>query len=160
MRARCGSGKCDRAAAEAASQVEDATRPAQVRANNRPVEAVIDTGSEVTIGIAALRDLLMRRYADRFTSGTITDATGKTMELRMARIDRLRLGPVLLESIPIAFADVPPFAAFGLADGPALLLGTDLNGDVPPRLAGLPRAQGAVSAAPLHQRRRRDQHPL
>ncbi len=28
--------------------------------------------------------------------------------------------------MPIAFADVPPFKVFGLADEPALLLGTDL----------------------------------
>ena len=28
--------------------------------------------------------------------------------------------------MPIAFADVPPFKVFGLADQPALLLGTDL----------------------------------
>lgn len=128
-------------------KVEDATRPAQrldgeivvtarrrrgqlilteVRANNKAVEAVIDTGSEVTIGNTALRDLLIKRYADRFGTGVITDVTGRTMTLQIARIDRLRLGPVLLENIPIAFADVPPFAVFGLAETPALLLGTDL----------------------------------
>ena len=28
--------------------------------------------------------------------------------------------------MPIAFADVPPFKLFGLADEPALLLGTDI----------------------------------
>jgi hypothetical protein len=36
------------------------------------------------------------------------------------------LGPVTLQFVPIAFADVPPFEMFGLSDQPALLLGTDL----------------------------------
>ena len=36
------------------------------------------------------------------------------------------MGPVLLRNVPIAFADVPPFKLFGLADEPALLLGTDI----------------------------------
>ena len=48
------------------------------------------------------------------------------MKLQIARIDELQLGPVLLRDVPIAFADVPPFKLFGLADAPALLLGTDI----------------------------------
>ena len=46
--------------------------------------------------------------------------------LHLARIDELQLGPITLQDVPIAFADVPPFELFGLADEPALLLGTDL----------------------------------
>jgi hypothetical protein len=38
----------------------------------------------------------------------------------------LQLGPIVLQDVPIAFADVPPFELFGLANEPALLLGTDL----------------------------------
>jgi hypothetical protein len=33
---------------------------------------------------------------------------------------------VMLRNVPIAFADVPPFKLFGLANEPALLLGTDI----------------------------------
>ena len=33
---------------------------------------------------------------------------------------------MMLRDVPIAFADVPPFKLFGLADEPALLLGTDI----------------------------------
>ena len=47
-------------------------------------------------------------------------------ELQMAKIAELRLGPVVLEDVPMAFADVPPFKMFGLSNEPALLLGTDL----------------------------------
>lgn len=48
------------------------------------------------------------------------------MELQLARIAELRLGPVVLRNVPIAFADVPPFTVFGMSKEPALLLGTDL----------------------------------
>jgi hypothetical protein len=44
----------------------------------------------------------------------------------MAVVSYLQLGPVLLQDVPIAFADVPPFKLFGLSDQPSLLLGTDL----------------------------------
>jgi hypothetical protein len=46
--------------------------------------------------------------------------------LQLARIGELRLGSVTLRNVPIAFADVPPFALFGISREPALLLGTDL----------------------------------
>jgi hypothetical protein len=49
-----------------------------------------------------------------------------TAQLQLAVIEELRLGSVSLLNVPIAFADVPPFALFGLAQEPALLVGTDL----------------------------------
>jgi hypothetical protein len=48
------------------------------------------------------------------------------VKLELANIIELQLGPVTLHNVPIAFADVPPFKLFGLADEPALMLGTDL----------------------------------
>ena len=130
-----------------AIRIEDARRPAkmldgevvvtarlrrgqliltQARANDRAVDAVIDTGSEITIGNLALRDQLIRKHPDAFTTVIATGVTGVSVPLQIARVRELRLGPVLLQDVPIAFADVPPFAVFGLADRPALLLGTDL----------------------------------
>ena len=127
-------------------KVEDARRPAirmdgeivvvarrrrgqliltQARANNRPVDAVIDTGSEITIGNLALRDQLLGRHV-QFETVVATGVTGVTVNLQIARVRELQLGPVILQDVPVAFADVPPFAVFGLADHPALLLGTDL----------------------------------
>lgn len=98
----------------------------EARANGRRVDAVIDTGSELTIGNIALRDQLLKRYGDRFTTIAVMGVTGITMDLQMARIAELRLGPVVMQNVSIAFADVPPFRVFGLQDAPALLLGTDL----------------------------------
>lgn len=98
----------------------------QVRAAHLPVEAVVDTGSEITIGNLALRDRLIRGNKDKFVTIPVTGVTGVTVNLQLARVGELRLGSVTLRDVPMAFADVPPFAVFGLTKEPALLLGTDL----------------------------------
>ena len=98
----------------------------EVTAAGLPVEAVIDTGSEITIGNLALRDRLIRGNRRKFVTIPVTGVTGVTMELQLARIGELRLGSVTLRDVPIAFADVAPFKLFGLSHEPALLLGTDL----------------------------------
>lgn len=98
----------------------------QVKAAGLQVEAVVDTGSEITIGNSALRDRLMREHRDKFTTVSITGVTGVETQLQLATIGELQLGPVLLRNVPIAFADLPPFEVFGINRQPALLLGTDL----------------------------------
>jgi predicted aspartyl protease len=100
----------------------------QVHADGLPIEAVVDTGSEVTIGNRALRDRLFRRNRNDFWTASMSGVTGVEVDLEMARIKELRLGPVTLRDVPIAFADVPPFEVFGMSKEPALLLGTDLLG--------------------------------
>lgn len=98
----------------------------EVRAGGLHLDAVIDTGSEITIGNLALRDKLLRKNRDRFWTVPATGVTGVTVNLQLARIDELELGSVVLRDVPIAFADVPPFKMFGLSDQPSLLLGTDI----------------------------------
>ena len=96
-----------------------------VRAGGVSLDAVIDTGSQVSIGNSALREKLLRR-GGKFWTVEATGVTGVTVKLQMATVARLELGPVTFRDVPIAFADVPPFKLFGLADEPALLVGTDL----------------------------------
>lgn len=98
----------------------------EVRAQRFRLDAVIDTGSEISIGNSALRDKLIRKGYNRFWEVEAIGVTGVSVKMQIARIDELQLGPVVLRDVPIAFADVPPFKVFGLADEPALLLGTDL----------------------------------
>ncbi|HVM37563.1 MAG TPA: retroviral-like aspartic protease family protein [Sphingomicrobium sp.] len=98
----------------------------EVRASGLPLDAVIDTGSEITIGNSLLRDKLIRRGRNKFTTVTAIGVTGVPVELQLTTIRELELGPITLLDVPIAFADVPPFEVFGLAGEPALLLGTDL----------------------------------
>ena len=97
-----------------------------VRAAGLSLDAVIDTGTQVTIGNLALRDRLIKGHRDKFITVPIIGVTGVKAELQMAYIDNLQIGPITISNLPIAFADVPPFKLFGLADQPALLLGTDL----------------------------------
>ena len=98
----------------------------EVTAAGLPIEAVIDTGSEITIGNMALRDKLIKGNRRKIATVTAIGVTGVTADLQVARIGEIRLGSVTLRNVPIAFADVPPFTVFGLTEQPALLLGTDL----------------------------------
>ncbi len=98
----------------------------EVTANKKKVEAVIDTGSQITIGNTQLRDQILRRAPDKFYTIGVMGVTGVEVKLQMARVSELRIGSILLRDVPIAFADVPPFAVFGLKDQPSLLLGTDI----------------------------------
>ena len=97
-----------------------------VKAAGYDLDAIIDTGSEITIGNLALRDKLLKRNHARFLEVPVIGVTGETVKLQVARIADLQLGPVMLHDVPMAFADVPPFKMFGLSDEPALLLGTDI----------------------------------
>jgi hypothetical protein len=98
----------------------------EVRSGRISLDAVIDTGAEISIGNVALRDKLLRRGRDRFWTVDAIGVTGVTIKLQLATVGELQLGPVVLRDVPIAFADVPPFELFGLSNGPALLLGTDV----------------------------------
>jgi predicted aspartyl protease len=40
-------------------------------------------------------------------------------------VDRIKIGEVAFNNVPMAVADVAPFKRFGLTDQPALLLGMD-----------------------------------
>ena len=99
----------------------------EVRAGGVTLNAIIDTGSEISIGNLALRDRLLKSARNqKVWTVAATGVTGKTVDLQLGTIRELRLGSVTLGNVPLAFADVPPFTVFGVNDQPALLLGTDL----------------------------------
>lgn len=98
----------------------------EVRAAGLALDAVIDTGSEITIGNTLLRDKLVHGNRDKFMTATMIGVTGKSVQVQLAVIGELQLGPVTLYDVPMAFADVPPFKVFGLDREPSLLLGTDI----------------------------------
>ena len=99
---------------------------AAVRASHQRLDAIIDTGTQITVGNTALRDKLVRKQRASVRTLDMIGVTGETMKVQLAVIDELQLGPILLRDVPIAFADLPPFKLFGLANEPALLLGTDI----------------------------------
>lgn len=99
---------------------------ANVKAGKTSLEAIVDTGSEITIGNLALREKLVRRHADKFEKIEVIGVTGAMIELDLVRVPQLKIGPIELQDVPIAFADVPPFKVFAINQEPALLLGTDV----------------------------------
>lgn len=98
----------------------------QVKARNLELDAVIDTGSEVTIGNSALLAKISRRRDIKVIRAEIMGVTGKSVPIDLVYIRELRIGAITMTNVPIAFADVPPFKVFGLDQRPAMLLGTDL----------------------------------
>ena len=89
------------------------------------VDAVIDSGSDVTIGNAALEQRLnKRRHAA--TSVVLHDVIGRTTVARMAPLNEMRIGDLTLVNVPVAFADTHAFSQFGLMKKPALLVGMDV----------------------------------
>ncbi|KAB7644155.1 aspartyl protease family protein [Polymorphobacter fuscus] len=99
----------------------------QASIDNQRLSAVIDTGSEVTLGNMALRRKLLgesARREDRVV--TLVSVTGQTLLAEAVTVPRIRIGGIYLDNVTVAFADAPPFALFGLANQPALFLGSDL----------------------------------
>ena len=89
--------------------------------------AVIDTGSEVTIGNGALRARVFgRRQQQPPRRVELISVTGQPVAADLVVLPELTIGGLTLRNLPVAFADVPPFALFGLADTPSVLLGTDV----------------------------------
>lgn len=98
-----------------------------VRTAGSSISAVIDTGSEATIGNMALLARLKRQQRVKFLApATLTAVTGEKIIAQAAYVRELAIGRARLRDVLVVFADLPPFRLFGLADKPALLLGTDL----------------------------------
>lgn len=81
---------------------------------------IIDTGSWHSHGNM---ELMRRLRAKRSNSMTSTDVAGVSMTSEIALVRDVRIGDLGLSGVPVGFADSPAFAALGLADRPALILG-------------------------------------
>lgn len=89
----------------------------------RRVRVVLDTGTSVSLGNLALRRLLSRGRPGE--AAVFTSVLGEQMRADYAFLPEMTLGSAKIHALPVAFADAPPFAAFGLETKPALLLGMD-----------------------------------
>ena len=92
--------------------------------HGKRISVVIDTGSPVTVGNSALLAAITRR-PKLIGPMTLTSATGGTLHTTAFAVDQLDIGGIGFQNVTVAFSDVPPFARFGLANTPALLLGMD-----------------------------------
>ena len=82
---------------------------------------VIDTGSDTSIGNAALATALARRQARQTVQ--LVSVTGQQATADVGVAKTLTLGGMTLNNTVIAFVDAPPFERLGLRRRPALLLG-------------------------------------
>jgi predicted aspartyl protease len=97
----------------------------QASAGRVPLAAVIDTGAQVTIGNSALRAKAVARRM-QFRSIKMIAVTGEEVMADLVVLPEVKIGGLVLSNLPVAFADVAPFKLFGLAEQPAVLLGTDV----------------------------------
>ena len=98
----------------------------EVRVGTLTVYALIDTGSDMTVGnFALLEKLAGSRHPPTQMPIVLNSVTGRSATATGVILPRIRIGELQINDLPVAFADVPPFAVFGLADRPAMLLGTD-----------------------------------
>ncbi|WP_216327827.1 aspartyl protease family protein [Sphingomonas quercus] len=92
------------------------------------IYAIIDTGSQVTIGNTALREKVFakRKNPPPTVPITLISVTGQATVADLAVMPRIRIGGVDMRNVPVAFTDAPPFALFGVSKVPAMLIGTDV----------------------------------
>ncbi len=93
-------------------------------ADGAPVDVVVDSGLQVSIGNDALRRLLTARF-NRFEQIELLSITGERFSADYTRVDNLRIGGVAIIGMPVAFANTYFFSRMRLTRQPALLLGMD-----------------------------------
>ena len=100
-----------------------------VSADGVPVQAIIDSGSQYSIGNQALYDTVAIRrpdIRDHQWAVPIIGTTGDAVTGRLAVLQNLRLGPVRFPSLPVIFCDLHIFDLWQLSDRPALVFGADI----------------------------------
>ena len=91
------------------------------------VYAIVDSGAQVSIGNSELKARLFHgQVSPRPLQVTLIGVTGVETQADFIVITEMRIGPMTVRNVPVAFADVPPFALFKLDKAPAMLLGTDM----------------------------------
>ncbi|MDB6088692.1 MAG: hypothetical protein JWN85_1476 [Gammaproteobacteria bacterium] len=96
------------------------------------VQAVIDTGSERSIGNPALHAAL---YAQRRAGEipNVTDVYGATTDVATGEMDlvpTITLGAVNISNVTVIFGDFHIFEVWGMEDRPAVIIGMDVLGTV------------------------------
>jgi predicted aspartyl protease len=99
--------------------------------SGRPISAMIDSGSQMTIANTPLRALIAaeRRRSgavDPFQQVRMETLAGEPFSGELLYLPFLRLGGLQLGNVPIVHADMHVFDLWGLKDKPAVVLGMDL----------------------------------
>jgi predicted aspartyl protease len=91
------------------------------------VQAVIDTGTQATIGNAAMRQILERRRAQG-TRSEVVDVTNATQDGESFPSPPIQLGSLQIRGARIIYGDMHIFEHWQLIKEPALLIGMDTIG--------------------------------
>lgn len=105
------------------------------------VTAVIDTGSEATLGNDALRRALLREQAKRAQKTDIYGVTKQIFKGGIAVSPTVYLGRIAIRNLSIVYADIPIFKDWHLDSRPALLIGMNVLGTVNTLVLDYPRAE-------------------
>ncbi|WP_315760659.1 retroviral-like aspartic protease family protein [Sphingomonas sp. Y38-1Y] len=90
----------------------------------KKINVVLDTGTSVSVGNTALLRLVEQK-AKVGLPIRIMSVTGGMIQADYRVVPRMSVGGVEVNTLPVAFADVPPFRRLKLDDKPALFLGMD-----------------------------------
>jgi predicted aspartyl protease len=95
-----------------------------------PVQAIVDTGAERSLGNEALREALVLRSRDP-QEGVATTVIGATPQLAEGTsfvAPAIAIGGARLTNLTVTFSDLHVFKVWSLLDEPAILIGMDLLG--------------------------------
>jgi predicted aspartyl protease len=95
------------------------------RIDGVPVDVIIDTGAQASIGNRALQRALARRHRSGAPAAqsVLSSVTGDSVLADVGSAGKLDLGEVEIGNVSLAYVDSPAFTALGLDARPALLLG-------------------------------------
>ncbi|TKD49995.1 aspartyl protease family protein [Sphingomonas baiyangensis] len=88
------------------------------------IAVVLDTGTSVSVGNAALFRLIEDRSTE-LPPVHLVSVTGEAVNAPFRQLHSFEVGDVTFRDVPIAFADAAPFERLGLTDRPAMFLGMD-----------------------------------
>lgn len=97
--------------------------------NGQPISAMLDSGSQLSVGNAALRQLVLNSELGRREKPTminVVSLTGESFTADQRYLPFIRLGGLQMGNVPVAFADVHVFKLWNLVEKPALVLGMDI----------------------------------
>jgi len=106
----------------------------EARVGGVRTEAVLDTGSERTLGNLALRNALkLRNRSGRGFVAKLTSVYGATTEVETGEIQRapaISIDTLSITDVALVFGDFHIFKVWEMQDRPALILGMDVLGTV------------------------------
>lgn len=95
-----------------------------VQIDGVPVDVIVDSGTQVSVGNEALRRIIGARQ-DNIKKIALLSITGETLNAEYTTADRLIIGNAVVRNMPVAFANARFFTRMKLTRQPALLLGMD-----------------------------------